>query len=67
MPWCPMLHASDEDAGQKSDLTTPMSFWYYIVVSVNYSLMCGVTEEQREHGAQIMLQVPHPYDSELFL
>ena len=55
MPWCPMLHASDKDAGWKSDLTTPMSFWYYIMVSVNYSLTCGMAEEQKEHGAQIML------------
>ena len=47
MPWCPALHASDEDAGQKSDLTTPMSFWYYIMVSVNYSLTCGMAEEQK--------------------
>ena len=62
-----MLHTSDEDAGWKFDLTASMSFWYYIVVSVNYSLMCGMAEEQKEHGAQITLQVPHPYDSELFL
>ena len=58
---------SDEDAGRKSDLTTSMSFWYYIVVSVNYFLTCGMAEEQKEHGAQIMLQVPLPYDFELFI
>ena len=58
---------SDEDAGWKSDLATSMSFWWYIVVSVNYSLACGVAGEQKKHGAQIMLQVPHPYDFVLFI
>ena len=33
---------------------------------INYSLMCGI-ENKKEHGAQIMLQVPHPYDLDLFL